>query len=390
MERIRKILGWYSPYPHVRWMRCGALLITLVFAITDLSKYADLGLFEFLLSAILTAVVFVVVMVISLLLESVVNTILRAGKQKTNREELQEIGSAEMLELDKLRIKAQRMSRLFVIGPVAYVLSIFFCYYYIVRENVAGGVASFIAGHLFLAVAWYVKLSAGRKYKSVFKDQVVKTGLESVLSDMKFDPNRTLDEKAVLDSQLFPKYDIYNGNDYLSATYGQTHFTQSDIHLIEEREELYRDKDGEWNTRIKHVTLFRGRLAAFDYDAISNEPVFVFDRRGNRFKKGVTETELHAFNKKFVVSADSPTAAFRILTPPVLEGIVLASEKLKCPMYMSFINDKIYVALSNGDAFEAQAHGDMTLSEQLRFFRGEIQAMLDMIETIYLKNKEVV
>lgn len=373
MERIRKILGWYSTYPHVRWMRSGALLITLVFAVIVLSKYADLGLFGFILSAILIAVVFAVVMGSSLLLEWVVNVIRRTRKQKINRQELQKIGSAEMLELDKLRIKVQRISRLFVVGPVAYVVSIFFGSYHIVMENIVGGVASIIGGHLILSAAWFAKWSAGSRYKIIFKDLVVRKGLESVLSNMEFDPNRTLDEKAVLDSQLFPKYDIYSGNDYLSATYGQTHFVQSDIHLVEERKERYRDDNGEWRTRIKYVTLFRGRLAVFDYDAISNEPVYVFDRRGNRSKKGATETELHAFNKKFVVSADSPTAALRILTPPVLEGIILASDKLKCPMYMSFINDKIYVALSNGDAFEAQAHGDTTLSEQLGFVRGEIQ-----------------
>ncbi|HBS57892.1 MAG TPA: hypothetical protein DEA44_01345, partial [Firmicutes bacterium] len=89
------------------------------------------------------------------------------------------------------------------------------------------------------------------------------------------------------------------------------------------------------------------------------------------------QTELDAFNQKFTVIAPSPTAALRILTPPVLEGIVLASGKLGCPLYLSFREGKLYVALGCGDA---------TLSEQRQRVIGEIKAMLDLVDTLYLKN----
>ncbi len=91
--------------------------------------------------------------------------------------------------------------------------------------------------------------------------------------------------------------------------------------MQEEREKTYRDKDGKLETRTVYVNIFRGRLMVFDYDAISNEPVAVYDRHGGKPKSTETiQTELDAFNRKFYVVAPNPTAALRILTPPVLEG----------------------------------------------------------------------
>ncbi|MPL58420.1 hypothetical protein SDC9_03953 [bioreactor metagenome] len=133
-------------------------------------------------------------------------------------------------------------------------------------------------------------------------------------------------------------------------------------------------------------SVFRGRLVVFDYEAISNEPVSVYDRHGGKFKSNeAIQTEMDAFNQKFSIVASSPMAALRILTPPVLEGIVLASDKLGCPLYLSFRDDKLYVALGCGDSFEA-ADGDMTLSEQRQRVISEIKAMLELVDTLYLKN----
>ncbi|HBS57893.1 MAG TPA: hypothetical protein DEA44_01350, partial [Firmicutes bacterium] len=114
------------------------------------------------------------------------------------------------------------------------------------------------------------------RYKVVFKEQVVTKGLQSVLDNMDFQPEKKLDESLIKAAALFPRYDIYSGNDYLAADYHGRHFIQSDIHLQEEREETYRDDDDELQTRTVYVSVFRGRLVVFDYDTISNEPVAVY------------------------------------------------------------------------------------------------------------------
>ena len=126
----------------------------------------------------------------------------------------------------------------------------------------------------------------------------------------------------------------------------------------------------------------------FDFDAISNDPVFIIHRKSRGWLPtdiGI-HTELDSFNKMFFVSAETPTAAFRILTPQVMAGITLAAEKLRLPMSLSFVNDKIYIALATGYSFEADVSGNTTLSELRERVRFETQTMFDLMETLYLKN----
>lgn len=307
-------------------------------------------------------------------------------KQRQSFKETYANGSAELIALEKLRLKSQVLDALLLVTAVVLViLGFFFGEDLYDAFGEAGFYGYWVVAAIILIGFWLAKVPVNLRYKNAFKEQVVAKGLQSVLDNVDFQPANKLDESIIRTAALFPQYDIYSGNDYLAADYHGHHFIQSDINLQKEREETYRDGDDELQTRTVYVSVFRGRLMVFDYDAISNEPVAVHDRRGGKPKSSEPiQTELDAFNRKFSISASSPTAALRILTPPVLEGIVLAAGKLGCPLDIAFKDDKLYVALACGDAFEA-AGGDTTLSEQRRRVTGEIKAILDLIDTLYLK-----
>ena len=326
---------------------------------------------------------FAVLLGVAIAVGAVVGGARSGEKQARSLRESKASGSAELVELDKLRIKAQTLNLVFKLLIGVLVAACF-----AVGLSGAGTVVTVVCVVVSAAglLLFWAKLSALRKrFSDSFKENVVRKELEAFLAVEAYEPDSTLDESVVKESRLFPRWDIYSGNDYLSAARGGVKFTQSDIHLQEEREETYTDSDGDTHTRTVYETLFRGRLAVFGYDAISNEPVYVYGRGRKHAAKGEIQTELDSFNQKFRVMAADAVSAFRILTPPVLEGIVSASERLGCPMSLSFLNDKIYIALSNGDAFEASARGDVTLAEQRRRIRAEVQTVLDLIDTIYLK-----
>ena len=161
-------------------------------------------------------------------------------------------------------------------------------------------------------------------------------------------------------------------------------FIQSDIHLQEKYETITTDSDGDSNTEEGYNTIFQGRLMVFDYNSGTNEPVYVFDKRMKRVES-IVQTEFEAFNKKFGITAKDALTAFIVLTPQALEGIALASDKLKYPMALAFLNGKIYIAIENGDAFETASSGGATIAEHRARVRREIEAVLDLAETIYLR-----
>lgn len=391
MKLIKKALGFNSPYSWVKWLRMAFAVIALIIATEFWSNYSFLvmdGIIGTIIALIMFILLFGPILAIMLGVSVLISTIISGIRQRKSLQETAVTGSVQLMELEKLRMKSQGLDLLFfVTAIVLLILGFVFLEDLYDAFGEAGFYGYVILAGILLIVFWLAKLPVNMRYKRVFKEQVVATSLQSVLSNMDFKPEAKLDEATVKASALFPRYDIYNGNDYLAADYHGRHFIQSDVHLQEEREETYRDDDGELQTRTVYVTIFRGRLMVFDYDTISDEPIAVYDRYGSRPKNNESiQTELDAFNRKFTVIAPSPMAALRILTPPVLEGIVLASEKLSCPLYLSFRADKLYVALACGDGFEA-ANGDVTLSEQRRRVTGEIKAMLDLVDTLYLKKQ---
>lgn len=408
MKFIKKILGFNSPYSWTKWLRMGALGIAMLAVFSYFSTFLPLILDGDILGLFIWLIVFVIVLGptfavllgVTLVIGAIIGAVQSGKKQSQSLKESAASGSAELLDLDKLRMKVQAMT--LILGLLIAVMVIT-CIVISFADSLSdsltiGGEAVnlldfdledatplFVFGFIVIIVLGLVRNKLNKQYKDSFKEQIVKTELESFLSDMEFAPEKKLDESIIKDSRLF-SYDVYFGNDYLSATYKDRRFVQSDIHLQEKHEEEYKDEDGDWHTRTTYTTVFRGRLMIFDYESVSKEPVYVYDKRMLRHAGDGIQTELDSFNRKFTVRASDAVSAFRILTPPVLEGISLASDKLNCPISLSFLNGKIYIAVSNGDTFEATVKGDATLSEQRKRVRKEIQAVLDMVETIYLKN----
>ncbi len=379
MKMIKRVLGFDSPYSWMKYLRIAVLSFVLFTAL--LSTILDWHFVELIFFIIIFGpVLFGVTVLIAVLTGGI-----RSGKrQARSLKESEASGSVEILELDKIRIKVQSL-RFFIGMAIAVVVisgTMVSCSAGVSidgepLELSIGVYAALIGGIVLLLILLGKYYQLKILYNESFKKEIVEKELNSFLINMEFAPHQALDQSVVKDSHLFTHFDLYSGNDLLTAEYKNRRFTQSDICL----HKALKDDDGS----STYSKIFMGRFMIFDYDAISNEPVFVRDNRMADKTGNDIKTELDTFNKIFSIDAADATTAFRILTPQVQEGIVLASEKLNCPMSLAFLNDKIYVAIANGDSFEATSKGDATLTEQRERIKVEIQAVADMVETLYLK-----
>ena len=393
---FKKVMSIGNEYSWMKWVQIAFGIIALIITVAFFRNFGSMMMSGGIIGVILTLIIFVVLFGPTLLIMMGAAALIgvaigggvSAAKQRKSFKETAQTGSAELMVLEKLRIKSQVLDFLFILAVIGLIiLGIAVASPLFDAFGEAGLYGYMIIAGILLVAFLIAKAPVKKRYNDAFRELVVTKGLESVFDNLDFRPNEALDEAVVKASALFPRYDVYRGNDYLVADYSGRHFSQSDIHLQEERKETYRDSDGDMHTRTIYVTVFKGRLMVFNYDAISNEPVAVYDRQGGKPKGAdLIQTELDAFNKRFYIIAPNPEAALRILTPPVLEGIVLAANKLKFPLYISFREDKLYVALANGDSFEA-ADGDATLSEQRSKVTDEIKSMLDLVDNLYLKKQ---
>lgn len=370
---LRKMFALDSDSPLLKLSRVVIAFVALLPAMNALLFFENSPSF---IGAVLTIIVYALVFGALSLLTTAILGIVRARVQFRALAEADADGTGE---LERKRIKAQ------TIGNIIKLLE--------GLTSIACAVA-FISGAAMIGVAAVIALAGIAliykvtikpmvdDYKLSFKDAVVKPALEEFLSDLDYRPTESIPYPDILASRLFPAHTECSGNDLIKAKYRDLSFTQSNVTMLDEREVMGDPENGGFTTTEK-VVVFSGTLMMIDFDAFSDEPVAVRRRSGKPGKNDIL-TESDAFNKLFRIDAKDAVSALRILTPPVLEGFINASEKLKCPLEAAFRNDKLYITLANGDTLEANETGTRTINEQRERIKTEMQDILSVVDNIYI------
>ena len=114
MRLIRRILGFESPYSWMKWLRMAFVAVNLLVIralFESLSMLAGLGIFGVVLAIIIFTfafgTLFIIMLGITALIGIIVGGMSSGIKNAKSLKESAATGSAELLELDKARIKSQ-------------------------------------------------------------------------------------------------------------------------------------------------------------------------------------------------------------------------------------------------------------------------------------------
>ena len=370
---FRKMFALGSDSPLLKLSRVVIAFVALLPAMNALLFFENSPSF---IGAVLAIIVYALVFGALSLLTTAILGIVRARVQFRVLAEADADGTGE---LERKRIKAQTIGN--IIKLLEGLTSIACAVAFISGAAMIGVVAVIVLAVIALIYKVTIKPMVD-DYKLSFKDAVVKPALEEFLSDLDYRPTESIPYPDILASRLFPAHTECSGNDLIKAKYRDLSFTQSNVTMLDEREVMGDPENGGVTTTEK-VVVFSGTLMMMDFDAFSDEPVAVRRRSGKPGKNDIL-TESDAFNKLFRIDAKDAVSALRILTPPVLEGFINASEKLKCPLEAAFRNDKLYITLANGDTLEANENGIRTINEQRERIKTEMQDILSVVDNIYI------
>lgn len=370
---FRKMFALDSDSPLLKLSRVVIAFVALLPAMNALLFFDNSPSF---IGAVLAIIVYALVFGALSLLTTAILGIVRARVQFRALAEADADGTGE---LERKRIKAQTIGN--IIKLLEGLTSIACAVAFISGAAMIGVVAVIVLAVIALIYKVTIKPMVD-DYKLSFKDAVVKPALEEFLSDLDYRPTESIPYPDILASRLFPAHTECSGNDLIKAKYRDLSFTQSNVTMLDEREVMGDPENGGVTTTEK-VVVFSGTLMMMDFDAFSDEPVAVRRRSGKPGKNDIL-TESDAFNKLFRIDAKDAVSALRILTPPVLEGFINASEKLKCPLEAAFRNGKLYITLANGDTLEANETGTRTINEQRERIKTEMQDILSVVDNIYI------
>lgn len=190
-----------------------------------------------------------------------------------------------------------------------------------------------------------------KEYKNIYVLNFLKQNFENII----YKPEEGISKKDIKKYNTLNLGDKFTSNDYICGTYKNVKFEQSDIHIQEKYEE--EDKDG--NKIITWETIFEGRYMIFDFNKNFKSNVQViskdFIKRSLPRIKNNKKVKLEdiEFNKMFKIYSEIEHDAFYILTPHFMEKIKKLYKELDAPIKLTFMENKLHVAVNNGeDSFE--------------------------------------
>lgn len=252
-------------------------------------------------------------------------------------------------------------------------------------------------------VAWIICLFCyfgGGKEKRAFKEIVVPQIIKFFDPSLEFHPDRMVPSKLYDLSGLFAQeWDDYDGEDFVSGFYKGVEVMFSELKTEYETEST----DDEGNTTRTTHTIFDGVFFVADFHKDFKYRTYVlpdvaekyfgkllggFFQKCNVFQSGkLIKLENVEFEKGFAVYADDPVEARYILSPLLMERLLVLRKRFACPLQIAFVDSCMFIAISTKeDFFELSSlkNFDITVAEHCK---NELEMFLKIVEELNLDRR---
>ena len=250
----------------------------------------------------------------------------------------------------------------------------------------------FIGGALFM---WTKKIMS-KDYAHEFKDNIIHPLIKQIDNSLQYSKTLSIAQGHFERSKLFRK-DIgrYSGNDLVKGELDGVKLRFSDVHA----EYKSRDSKG----RSSWHTIFQGLFIIADFNkSFKGETTILPDKaekvfgklvgswlqRHNMSQEALIKMDDPTFEKYFVVYGTDQIEARYILTHSMMKRLLDFKKRSQVPLYISFINDQIYLALEyKKDLFEPTVFTSLLQYSLVKEYISTLQLATGIIEELKLNQK---
>ncbi len=205
--------------------------------------------------------------------------------------------------------------------------------------------ASFLVGiPFFLAIGAGIALSAIRKndikaLDRFYQESIVPMCLTQVFGGYEYNPDGSVEEWEVRASGIVPmNARSFKGSTYISAFYRGLHVAMSNLTL--------KGRAGD-----EDAVVFKGPFAMFRMEHAYPGRIWIYEKgaaslstQGRQILTGTTE-----FDRRYNVFADNLSLVPQVLSFRTMNAIMDAEAKLPGRIRFSIIDDRLYVAVEDGE-----------------------------------------
>lgn len=309
----------------------------------------------------------------------------------------------EILKLEKLRksiiakYKIYRILAAFSGGILSFqcILPIFFDS----RKGIAFMYFLAFIGvfYIFYSVTFKnLKEKGSKEFRDKYKNMYIAPYVKKL--GFKYDVWGFVNATDIITSRIFPSFSFQNGNDKISGDIDGVHFEFSDLILQDEstrngeNDEIFNwmlgRSDG-YDYRVKD-TLFKGIFFVADFFKRINSHTLVVSNPSSAGTEGLNKINMDntEFNREFFVFSDDLQNAMYILSPSLMEKILLLKKQMKSDIAISFIGTKIFIRVDREyDSFEPDVDKKVITNNLDKTIKKDLNAFLDIVKILGLNTK---
>ncbi len=230
-----------------------------------------------------------------------------------------------------------------------------------------------------------------KNYRKNFKKDVVSPLVKFIDDSMEYDSKACIPKKIFLESRLFPSFNEYGGEDLVRGRRGETDFMFSELFARIAR------RDSKGNTR--KTVVFEGVFFVSDFHkefkgVTAILPQHVFETSDSAYREGfgyAVKLEDPEFEKEFNVFGSDQVESRYVLSTSLMKRIVDYKRRTGQVMSISFVNSKIFVAISWEETIAGKG-GKFSVSTRKNLFEPPVFSPLKGFETAssYMEDVEVI
>lgn len=272
-----------------------------------------------------------------------------------------------------------------VLGGIALLLVYIQLYY--IGILVIFAVVSIVAGILSKKI---------KDYTVNFKGKIISKIVDFADEDLTYYPTGYISREEYMGCGIFRnRPDRYRGEDLIQGKVGKTDIRLSELHT--------EDKRQSGKNQTHYVTLFKGIFFIADFHKNFNGVTFVLSDvaektfgswLGNAFQswnKGrgeLVKLENPDFEKEFVVYSTDQIEARYILTLTMMERILNFKRRTGQKLEMSFINNKVHMAISFKDnLFNVNINQPITDFNLIKQYYEELMFTIGIVDELNLNTR---
>ena len=287
----------------------------------------------------------------------------------------------QLKSIVKEKNKCQNMSIIFFILCliIVIILSCLYSFYLLMFLPLALVITYFINDAWFIFNIFKSNKSL-QEDKIKYKKNIVPSVLEELFENVEYIPDKGIDEKTLIDTEMINTGDSYDSEDYVKGKYKNINFEFSDVFMYED----IKDKNG----NKKRETIFAGQWIIFDFKKKFKSKLLVSTNNFPVFNKlSNVQFEDTDFSNNFIVQAKNEKDAFRILKPDFIENLKKLKRNLGNYFTLYFVENKLHIALYNYiDFFEPNLYSDIDVKEEKEKIKKDLKTITDFIDVLELDN----